>query len=155
MSACPRCGYIEMGHNAADREHSERCRPPASTPDAVERVAVLESLLNAEARRSAALQAEVERLRESHSNTMQALTAAMDGGPTAASLWQNRAEAAEAKLAASERAVASKQIIGHISRCLCKDITVPDTDGIKTEYVFGRIFKNPQPDSIPVYADHS
>jgi hypothetical protein len=65
----------------------------------------------------------------------------------------DRWEAAEAALA--EKSVASKQIIGHISRDLCKDISEPDTAGIRTEYVFGRIFKNPQPDSIPVYADHS
>jgi hypothetical protein len=62
-------------------------------------------------------------------------------------------KAAESALA--EKSVASKQVIGHISRSLFKDISEPDTEGIKTEYVFGRIFKNPQPDSIPVYADHS
>lgn len=27
MTACKRCGHVDMGHNAADREHSERCKP--------------------------------------------------------------------------------------------------------------------------------
>jgi hypothetical protein len=66
-----------------------------------------------------------------------------------------RAEAAEAKLAACERPAVNKRIVGHIAQSLCKDISEPDTEGVQTEYVFGRIFKNPQPDSIPVYTDHS
>lgn len=27
MSRCARCGYVELGHNAADRAHRERCAP--------------------------------------------------------------------------------------------------------------------------------
>jgi hypothetical protein len=47
-----------------------------------------------------------------------------------------------------------KIILGHINASLYQLIAEPDTQGVQTEYVFGRIYKQPQPNSVPIYADH-
>jgi hypothetical protein len=69
-----------------------------------------------------------------------------EGRATADSVWRNR------------------KIIGHIETSLLDLIeegdTVDEEDGaaavrIRTEYVFGRIFKQPQPNSVPIIADRS